>query len=173
VSCSDYVVSSYTPTLGALLKAQENFVPVSPHESTALVVAEAAAPGFPVLPDVKEEIKVVRQILSSASVSLHSSTTSSGATVDNVVHDLAGSSIAHFACHGVQDSDSPLKSGFCLHDGTLTVAELMKLNVPDARFAFLSACETAQGDRDQPDQAVHLCAAMLFCGFKSIVGTLW
>jgi CHAT domain-containing protein len=50
---------------------------------------------------------------------------------------------------------------------------LMQLKLPKALFAFLSACETAQGDREQPDQAIHLAAAMLFTGFRSVVATMW
>jgi CHAT domain-containing protein len=37
----------------------------------------------------------------------------------------------------------------------------------------MSACETAKGDQKQPDQVVHLAAAMLFAGFQSVVGTMW
>jgi hypothetical protein len=39
-------------------------------------------------------------------------------------------------------------------------------------LAFLSACQTAKGDEDMPDQAVHLAASMLFCGFKSVIATM-
>lgn len=38
---------------------------------------------------------------------------------------------------------------------------------------LLSACETATGDSEQPDQAVHLAAAMLFVGFRSVIATMW
>jgi CHAT domain-containing protein len=40
-------------------------------------------------------------------------------------------------------------------------------------FAYLSACETAKGDAKQPDQVMHLAAAMLFAGFKHVVATMW
>ena len=60
-----------------------------------------------------------------------------------------------------------------LSDGKLSVSQLMHTTIPEAGFAFLSACETAKGDGRQPDQAVHLAAAMMFVGFKSIVGTMW
>lgn len=40
----------------------------------------------------------------------------------------------------------------------------MNLNLPTAMLAFLSACKTAKGSEEQPDQAVHLAASMLFCG---------
>jgi CHAT domain-containing protein len=49
----------------------------------------------------------------------------------------------------------------------------MELDLKHAHLAFLSACETAKGDRAQPDQAIHLAATMLFVGFRSIIGTMW
>jgi CHAT domain-containing protein len=80
--------------------------------------------------------------------------------------------ILHLACHGTQNKD-PLRSAFILKDGELSVRELMRLDLRRAALAFLSASETAKGEQTQPDQAVHLAASMLFCGFKSIIGTMW
>jgi CHAT domain-containing protein len=38
----------------------------------------------------------------------------------------------------------------------------------------LSACHSAAIDIDNtPDEAIHLAAALQFCGFRSVVGTLW
>jgi len=95
------------------------------------------------------------------------------ATVGDVLSKLPGVSILHLACHGRQNPSNPLESGFACSDGTLTVAKLMSLNLPNAFFAFLSACETAKGDKAQPDQVIHLAATMLFVGFKSVIGTFW
>ncbi|KAM6493234.1 hypothetical protein JOM56_011368, partial [Amanita muscaria] len=39
-----------------------------------------------------------------------------------------------------------------------------------ASLAFLSACRSAMGDMHQP---VHIAAAMLDAGFRSIMGTMW
>jgi CHAT domain-containing protein len=47
------------------------------------------------------------------------------------------------------------------------------LYLKGAYLAFLGACETAKGDREQSDQAIHLAATMLFVGFKSVVATMW
>jgi CHAT domain-containing protein len=55
----------------------------------------------------------------------------------------------------------------------LTISDLSKLNIKHGFLAFLSACETAQGSTDQPDQAMHLAAAMFFAGFKSVIATMW
>jgi CHAT domain-containing protein len=75
------------------------------------------------------------------------------------------------ACHGIQDSD-PLKSAFLLRDGRLSIEDIIQLNLPRAFLAFLSACQTAKGDLNAPDQAVHLVGSKLFCGFGSLVGTM-
>jgi CHAT domain-containing protein len=69
--------------------------------------------------------------------------------------------------------ETHFRVAFCLSDGNLTVSRLMELDLKDAYFAFLSDCETAKGDEKQPDQIIHIAAAMLFVGFRSIVGTMW
>jgi CHAT domain-containing protein len=173
VHAFDYVVSSYIPTLSALMRAQTEFSAFSLKDSRALLVAEGASPGMAPLPSVKQESIVVRDILLKAQVHAHLPSTTNQTTKLAVTTRLSEASITHFACHGIQDTENPLNSGFCLRDGVLTVADLMRFNLPKAVFAFLSACETAQGDRDQPNQAIHLCAALLFCGFKSVIGTMW
>ena len=43
----------------------------------------------------------------------------------------------------------------------------------DAELAFLSACQTATGDKKNPEESVHLAAGMLAVGFKGVVATLW
>jgi len=45
--------------------------------------------------------------------------------------------------------------------------------LPNAEFAFLSACHTATGDiLGSPNEVNHLAAGLQFSGFKSVVGTL-
>lgn len=94
-------------------------------------------------------------------------------TSGEVLRRLPGASILHLACHGQQDSKDPLESGFLMEDRRLTVAQIMALEMPSAFLALLSACDTAKGDTNQPDQAIHLAATMLYVGFKSVVGTMW
>jgi CHAT domain-containing protein len=80
--------------------------------------------------------------------------------------------ILHLSCHGLQEQD-PLSSAFIWRDEDLTIQDLMKLDLKHAMLTFLSAWQTAKGSQDQPDQAVHLAASMLFCGFKSVIATMW
>lgn len=94
-------------------------------------------------------------------------------TVDTVLNKLPDASLLHLACHGTQDPLSPLDSGFVMQDGLLTLTKIMALQLDQKFFAFLSACETAKGDKAQPNQSLHLTAAMLFAGFQSVVGTMW
>ncbi|KAF9058719.1 hypothetical protein BDP27DRAFT_1505484, partial [Rhodocollybia butyracea] len=55
-----------------------------------------------------------------------------------------------------------------------TLLDIIRLNLPNATFAFLSACHTAaQSPGGVHDEVIHLAAAMQSCGFQSVVGTMW
>jgi CHAT domain-containing protein len=95
------------------------------------------------------------------------------ATVERVTARVKAASFVHLACHGIQDPKSALESGFHLSDGRLTISKLMEVKLERPWLAYLSACETAKGDAKQPDQVMHLAAAMLFTGFKHVVATMW
>ena len=58
-------------------------------------------------------------------------------------------------------------------DGLLTVSQIMQKPLVNTSLAFLSACETAVGDKNVPDESIHIAAAMLFAGFRGVVGTMW
>jgi CHAT domain len=91
------------------------------------------------------------------------------ATIQEVISHLPTCHVVHFACHGKQDPNDPLdvKSSLILHNGIqLTVKEIMKQSTPNASVAYLSACETAMGAANLPDESVHLAASLLFAGFR-------
>ena len=97
---------------------------------------------------------------------------SAAPTTSVVLERLPEATILHLACHGYQDPVNPLESGLVMKAPMLTVSKLMALNLNQAFLAFLSACETAKGDKAHTDQAVHLAAVMLFAGFKSVVAAM-
>jgi hypothetical protein len=171
--CAEYVVSSYTPTLTALLQARQD-VQVRAPSATQVLMITAQYPkdtSLPRLPGVAQESRVVCEAATAAGASFHEverETAHSG-----VISGLKSAHIVHLACHGVQHTSEPHKSRFCLSSGDLTIEELMQVDLKDAFCAFLSACETAKGDRQYADEVVHLAASMLFAGFKSVVATLW
>jgi hypothetical protein len=73
----------------------------------------------------------------------------------------------------IQKARDPLKSRFILHDRMVEVADLLHMNLPNARLTFLNACETLSRDMERPEEVLHFMAAMFYAGFKSVVGTLW
>lgn len=92
---------------------------------------------------------------------------------DDVLQNVNKTSILHMACHGFQRPGRPLESGFMMQDKVLNVSRLISLDLPNALFAFLSACESARSDEKQPNQAITLASTLLFAGFRSVIGTMW
>jgi CHAT domain-containing protein len=169
---SNYAVSSYIPTLSVLAKARRGWIPIPRAEVSGLLICEASS-GRSYLPSVTEEVNVIRECFDAA----HARVLNPPAphtTIAQMRSLMNGppAHILHLASHGVQEAD-PLKSAFLLQDGRLSIEAIMDFALPHAVLAFLSACQTAKGDANAPDQAVHLAASMLFCGFRSVIGTMW
>jgi CHAT domain-containing protein len=67
-----------------------------------------------------------------------------------------------------------MMSAFRLHNGELlTLEQIRSKRLQHADLAFLSACQTARGDEELPDEAAHLAAGMLFAGYRTVIGTMW
>ena len=144
-----------------------NYPPVTPFRMMIVVQSHSS-------PNAMEEMMNIEQHVNNDNNSLIKfGTSESPASVEAVACCLPQASIVHFACHGKQDPRKPLKSGLVIEDEILTLSRIMKEPPPAGSLAFLSACETAKGDVEQSDQAIHLAATMLFAGFKSVVGTMW
>ena len=95
-------------------------------------------------------------------------------TVENVVKKLPEATILHLACHGIQDREDPLSSGFILaNNKRLSIEKLMRCHLPNAHMAILSACHTALNDVEQPEEAIKISSALMFLGFSSILATKW
>ncbi|OCB87685.1 hypothetical protein A7U60_g5211 [Sanghuangporus baumii] len=95
------------------------------------------------------------------------------ATPEAVLEMLQRAQWVHFACHGRLDEE-PFNSSLELPGGRLTLLDIARANLPNAEFAVLLACHTAeQGPKYALDEALHLAAAMQFCGFRGVVGTMW
>jgi CHAT domain-containing protein len=94
-------------------------------------------------------------------------------TKQRVIKTIPDSNWVHLACHGSQRQDEPTQSGLILEDGCLTLEEIIKLNLPNAEFAFLSACQTTTGEETLSDEAVHIAGGMLLAGYRGVVATMW
>ncbi|KAJ7774138.1 CHAT domain-containing protein [Mycena maculata] len=169
---SDYVISSYTPTLAALLDPPTHSD--AQFKMTAVIQPESK---FSPLPGTRTELKRIRERVPEQWLTALGDTIP--ATKATALAHLQESSIVHFACHGIQDPINPLDSGLLLTDGLLKVSKIMRgLDVSEGirksmALAFLSACETAKGDEQVPDEAMHLAATLLFAGFRGVVATMW
>jgi hypothetical protein len=165
-------VSSYTPTLSALLDAQSAVIKNKPRDNLNILVVSAShnSEGYPSLPSARDETDRIQAVVPPAGLTALSGHQS---CLENVLKALPDVSILHLACHGQQSQDDPLTSGFILRDGRLTLRRLMELHLPHAELAYLSACETASTDTYQPDEVINLAATMLFVGFKSVIATMW
>ena len=164
---SDFVVSSYTPTLTALL---EKPFTEKPSFRGLLGVSQPCTPGLSRLPNAQKELDLIEQLGSS----LHIHTLLGElATMESVIEGMEQYSWVHLACHAVQDTAEPTRSALCLQNGPLTLSKIITKSFPHADLAFLSACQTAAGDEDLSEEAVHLAAGMLAAGYKSVIATLW
>ncbi|KAH8978738.1 CHAT domain-containing protein [Lactarius hatsudake] len=163
----DLYICSYTPTLSALIQSRnrDSGSPSLDRPSLLLV-----AQPDPTIPTVGGEIKVVRSLDTEVT-----SLFSEAATPATVIDGFRNHRFVHFACHGTLQAGKPFEAGFELHGGErLTLLEIVRSDLPTAEFAFLSACHTAEVTEGSiVDEGLHLAAAVQYCGFKSVVGTMW
>lgn len=177
---SDFFVSSYTPSIGALIDAwkRPSRSPIS-HLKVLAAIQPNPGAGWTRLPEVGNKLReIVSSVPGEDMVSLSDSSAPDfdgiHTTVKNVVDKLPIANVLHITCHGTQDIADPLSSGFILANGErLTIEELMKYNLPNAHIAILSACHTASNDTELPENSINLASAMLSLGFRSVLATKW
>ena len=172
----DCVVSSYTPTLKALVYARERQAKAARHDSQkALLVGMPKTPGLNGgdLPFVATEIDELNKLFCSCI----QTSVMQNPTREQVLSSLRSHQIVHFSCHGYSSAVSPSDSHLLLNDwqiSPLTVSDLTTLNIPLPQFAFLSACHSASSkDFNLLSESINLSSAVQLAGYPSVVGTLW
>ena len=166
---SDYVVSSYTPTLNALINATKDHKTRQKFQGL-LVVSQPNTPGQAALPNTRLELAHIQNKAHNCSVQCLEGP---AALVESVVKAMEVNSWVHLACHAVQVAKEPTKSALCLHDGSLQLSTIITKSFPYAELAFLSACQTATGDETLSEEAVHLAAGLMLAGYRSVIATMW
>jgi hypothetical protein len=176
-SLPEIYISSYTPTLSSLIRARSDVVhrlsvpkllvmgqPDDNNENSRLLHVRKD------LPSVREEIRRIHSLGGSIDVLFGEQ-----ASCNVLLPRLQQYHWAHFACHAYLVAKEPFLSYFQLHNNErFTLGDLIKARLSNAEFAFLSACHSAAIDiNNTPDEVIHLAAALQFCGFRSVVGTLW
>ena len=162
---SDLYIPSYTPSLSALIESRDSTVQALDQPSLLLVAQLDET-----LPGVLGEISVMQKLRVPVT-----SLISKSATPTSVIEALREHRFAHFACHGNLETGKPFDASFRLYGGErLTLLEIVRSRLPNAEFAFLSCCHTAEiTEKSIADESLHLTAAMQYCGFRSVVGTMW
>ncbi|CUA73163.1 hypothetical protein RSOLAG22IIIB_10604 [Rhizoctonia solani] len=146
----DYVVSSYTPTLTALLESSPYSLN---HDSRVLAIEQTATPGHSTLPGTANELEKV--------------------TATSALDEMERHGRVHPACHAHQNVGHATQSAFFLHDGALDMASINRRSFKRKGLAFLSAYQTATGNAELPDESVHLASGMLMAGYTSVIATMW
>ena len=181
----DIYVSSYAPSLSALLRARDRLrsqrdsrsASGAPSMISFAAVGQAhpsADTNLSQLPEVEHEIQRIREETNMPPDSVtFESVTGAAASTEGALQAFREHCWIHVACHGAQHATKPFDSWFAMGDGKLTLMRIIQERFTNSEFAFLSACHTAVGDASTPNEVLHLAAGMQFAGFNGVIGTLW
>jgi len=162
---SDLYIPSYTPTLSALIESRKPRARPLHRPSILLVIQPDAK-----MPKALQEMRVIQSVGLSTATLLRETATPSA-----VLELLRHYPFVHVSCHGNLETGKPFDAFFKLYEGArLTLLDIVRSRLPTAEFAFLSACHTAEHTTDSiADEGLHLAGAVQYCGFRSVVGTMW
>ena len=160
---SDMYVCSYTLTLGTLIQSRKSHAPNSDSQHSLLLVAQPD----PYLPIGRGEIQVFRSLNIPVTTLL-----SSEATQATVIEALQNHTLVHFACPSRNYSGELLDTAIALYRDSLTLRDILNLQLLPAEFAFLSFCSSAQPSEtgDPTTEGLNIAAAMQYRGCGSVVG---
>jgi tetratricopeptide (TPR) repeat protein len=164
---SDLYISSYTPTLSALITSRNSGERnSSPGLPSILLVAQPD----PSLPGVSGEVQVVQGLNQPVTCLI-----SQSATPSTVLDGLRNHQFCHFACHAALTTGKPFDTSLLLYEEEpLMLLDIVRSRLPGGECAFLATCHTAElSDESIPDEVLHLSAAMQYSGFRSVIGTMW
>lgn len=155
---SDFVISSYIPTVTALQLRREDLEVTSsshnPPNVRLLAIPQPSTDGQVRLTCVREEMEIIRKW---TSLSPFVDLLETPGAVEDVLARMAQSDWVHFACHATQDRTNPLDSGLLLAQcRRLKLSDIVRLSRPRGGLAFLSACQTAKGEEQLSEEAIHL-----------------
>ena len=162
-------IQSYITTLDSLIKARLSKTFITSSIGLA-AIGIMDIPGKPHLhlPSVNKELHSIKKFIPSANI-----LSGNEATISSVLETIESYEWLHIACHGKQDGVTPLNSCLQLYDGNLSLSQILAKDLPKAQFAFLSACQTAMGSSNLPNESLHLAGGFIVAGCQAAVGTLW
>jgi CHAT domain-containing protein len=162
----------YLPSASALPLCREKTLKkksTNTPDLTAFALGNVVMEGFSPLPGTNDEVKKLKEIFPSATISLEKNF-----TLDQVARLAPGATYLHLATHGITDMENPHFSGILASDGILFVDDIFgSLNLHNCQLATLSACQTARGKIPQRDERIAVSRALFYAGAPAIVVSLW
>ncbi|KAI3326484.1 CHAT domain-containing protein [Xylariaceae sp. AK1471] len=175
----DRVMSSYASTVKALIHGRQLHRELAkPVSDRALLVAMHETPNLSangILGFTKDEVEMVKDLCPSLGLR----PITPPLRKSDVLQELRGCKIFHFAGHGHSDPTEPSRSCLLLEDwkiNPLTVGDLRdhRLQENPPFLGFLSACSTGANEAVRlADEGINLINAFQLAGFRHVVGTLW
>ncbi|KAI0319923.1 CHAT domain-containing protein [Amylostereum chailletii] len=158
----DFVVSSYTPTLSALLNARRRN---DSHSQTPsmLAVSQPRIPGQNALQGTIAEIAAIKKVVGNSGIYLNGEE----ATRNSVLTAMEDHSWIHLACQAHQHTQDPEQSAFILHDSQLDLLSIVRRSLKHTELAFLS------GGSGFTENEVQIATGMFMVGYRSVVATMW
>ena len=180
-SVMERVISSYSPSIKALVHSRQKSSVSYDNTLNHVVVAMHKTPDLPRLNRAKEEVDWIAKALSVRCWPHSNNNTISlyNPTKQVVLEQMAGAHVFHFAGHGRTNPTDPWSSYLALNDwqqDPLTVQGLLNLQRRPANpfLAYLSACGTGtNAAEDLRDAPVHMVSAFQIAGFRHTIGSLW
>jgi CHAT domain-containing protein len=164
----DEVLFTYAPNAQALHTAQKKAT--NPADSILLTEdPNAGHPqhGIPFSPEVAQS---ALEHFRDSQIHL------SGEQADRltVLEKMPQAAVLHFWTHGLSIPQEPLDSSLLMAgEEHLTLRDILQLDLPKARLAFLSACETSMVGFRNIDEVVSLPTGLIQAGVPGVIGSLW
>ena len=162
---SDLYIPSYTPTLSALIEPPKLRAQPLSQPTMLLVIKHSET-----MPGILQEVEVVQSIVGLTTQTL----IGKEATPSSLLKYLKSHQFVHISCDESSKTENPL-TFFKLYEGThLALLDIVRSGLPTAEFAFLPGCHMAEiTNKSTADEELHLAGIIQYCGFRSVVGTMW
>ncbi|KAF5707036.1 hypothetical protein FGLOB1_7119 [Fusarium globosum] len=160
----DRAMSSYSSSIRAIIRTRgrAGLNPAPLGNERAVLVSMERTPGYSTLPSAGKEIAQLRPICESKGFEV----VEPKSLKEDIVSQLPGCKIFHFAGDGATNLRDPSQSSLLLEDEPLTVSNLLETNIHQYSpfLAYLSACGTGQIAHEK---------FLELAGFRHVIGTLW
>jgi hypothetical protein len=158
---SDLYISSYTPTLSALIASRNTRspMPVLPN----ILDAQPSTP-------TRASLKVIQDLDLNVT-----RLTPGNETAATLLDQLPLHWLADIGYHGILEEGKPFSASLECHTRDyLTILDLVRLRRPICEFAFLPGSHTAElTEGSIPGEALHFAAAVQYLGCRSVIGSIW